>query len=110
MDGGEAVQKKHKEEDLDSELENVDGVAELRKRTEAKTSPYGKTKICSDVGWTISAIHFNVMHDSAMKKSIYYFLLLKIYSIVYKKERSTSALNKLPFKFTKPPNCFFSFA
>ena len=33
---------KQKEEYLDGELENVDGVAELRKRTEAKTSTYGK--------------------------------------------------------------------
>ena len=49
MNGGEAVQKKQKEEDLDRELENVDGVVELRKRTEAKTSSYGK-KFCSDVG------------------------------------------------------------
>ena len=36
VDGGEAIQKKRKEEDLDGELENVDGVAELRKWTEAK--------------------------------------------------------------------------
>ena len=42
MDGGEAVQKKRKEEDLETELENVDGVAELEKRTELKTSSYGK--------------------------------------------------------------------
>ena len=35
-------------EDLDGELENVDGVAELRKRTDAKTSSYGK-KFRSDV-------------------------------------------------------------
>ena len=49
VDGIEAVQKKRKEEDLDGELENVDSVAELRKRTEAKTSSYGK-KFCSD-GW-----------------------------------------------------------
>ena len=48
VDGGKAVQKKRKE-DLDGELENVDGVAELRKRTEAKTSSYGK-KVHSDVG------------------------------------------------------------
>ena len=34
--------KKQKEEDLDRELENANGVAELRKRTEAKTSSYGK--------------------------------------------------------------------
>ena len=61
-------------EDLDGELENVDGVAELRKRTDAKTSWYGK-KFRSDVRWTISAIHFNVMHNSAMKKSTYYFWL-----------------------------------
>ena len=61
-------------EDLDGELENVDGVAELRKRTDAKTSSYGK-KLRSDVRWTISAIHFNVMHNSAMKKSTYYFWL-----------------------------------
>ena len=61
-------------EDLDGELENVDGVAELTKRTDAKTSSYGK-KFRSDVRWTISAIHFNVMHDSAMKKSTYYFWL-----------------------------------
>ena len=66
--------KKQKEEDLDRELENANGVAELRERTEAKTSSYGK-KFCSDVCWTISAIHFNVMHDSAMKKSTYYFWL-----------------------------------
>ena len=33
---------KRKEEDLDGELENVNGVAELKKRTEAKTSSYGK--------------------------------------------------------------------
>ena len=37
---------KRKEEE--GELENVDGVAELRKRTEAKTSSYGK-KFRSDV-------------------------------------------------------------
>ena len=61
-------------EDLDGELENVDGVAELRKRTDAKTSSYGK-KFRSDVRWTISAIHFNVMHNSAMKKSTYDFWL-----------------------------------
>ena len=61
-------------EDLDGELENVDGVAELTKRTDAKTSSYGK-KFRSDVCWTISAIHFNVMHNSAMKKSTYYFWL-----------------------------------
>ena len=61
-------------EDLDGELENVDGVAELRKRTDAKTSSHGK-KFRSDVRWTISAIHFNVMHNSAMKKSTYYFWL-----------------------------------
>ena len=61
-------------QDLDGELENVDGVAELRKRTDAKTSSYGK-KFRSDVRWTISAIHFNVMHNSAMKKSTYYFWL-----------------------------------
>ena len=68
VDGGEAVQKRQGEKDLDSELENVDGVAELRKRsTEWKTRWYGK-KFCLDIGWTISAIHFNVMHDSAMKK------------------------------------------
>ena len=65
-DGGEAVQKKRKE-DLDGELENTVGVEELRKWTEAKTRSYGK-KVRLDVGWTISAIHFNVMHDSAMKK------------------------------------------
>ena len=59
-------------EDLDGELENVDGVAELRKRTDAKTSSYGK-KFRSDVRWTISAIHFNVMHNSAMKKRTYDF-------------------------------------
>ena len=29
--GGEAVKKKRKEEDLDGELGNIDGVAELRK-------------------------------------------------------------------------------
>ena len=68
VDGGEAVQKRQGEKDLDSELENVDGVAELRKRsTEWKTRSYGK-KFCLDIGWMISAIHFNVMHDSAMKK------------------------------------------
>ena len=68
VDGGEAVQKRQGEKDLDSELENVDGVAELRKRsTESKTRSYEK-KFCLDIGWTISAIHFNVMHDSAMKK------------------------------------------
>ena len=39
---------KQKEEDLDGELENMDGVAELRKRTETKTSSYGK-KFRSDV-------------------------------------------------------------
>ena len=39
---------KRKEEDLDGELENVDGVAELRKQTEAKTSSYGK-KFRSDI-------------------------------------------------------------
>ena len=49
VDGGEAVQKKRKEEDLDTELENVDGVAELGKRTEPKTSSYGKN-FRSDVG------------------------------------------------------------
>ena len=50
MDGGKAVQKKQRERDLDSELENVDGVAELRKRsTESKTRSYGK-KFCLDVG------------------------------------------------------------
>ena len=74
MDGGEAVQKKRKEEDLDTELENVDGVAELGKRTEPKTRSYRK-KFRSDVGWTISAIHLNVMHDSAIEKSTYYFWL-----------------------------------
>ena len=74
MDGGKAVQKKRKQEDLDGELENVDDAVELRKWTEAKTSSYGK-KFRSDVGWTISAIHFNVMHDSAMKKNTYYFWL-----------------------------------
>ena len=73
VDGGEAIQKKQKE-DLDCELENVDVVAELRKWTEAKTSSCGK-KFRSYVGWKISAIHFNVMHDSAMKKSTYYFWL-----------------------------------
>ena len=31
VDGGEAIQKKRKEEELDGELENVDGVGELRK-------------------------------------------------------------------------------
>ena len=61
-------------EDLDGELENVDGVAELTKRTDAKTSSYGK-KFRSDVRWTISAIHFNVMHNSAMKKRTYDFWL-----------------------------------
>ena len=52
VDGGKAKRrrekKKQKEEDLDGELENVDSVAELRKRTEAKTSSYGK-KFCSGV-------------------------------------------------------------
>ena len=38
-----------RKEDLDGELENVNGVVELRKRTEAKTSSYGK-KFRSDVG------------------------------------------------------------
>ena len=42
VDGGEAIQKKRKEEELDGELENVDGVAELRKWTEAKTRSYEK--------------------------------------------------------------------
>ena len=43
------------------------------------------------------------MHDSAMKKSTYYLIVLmfallpKIYSIVYKKKCPMSALNKLPF-------------
>ena len=68
------MEAKRKEEYLDGELENVDGVAELRKRTEAKSSSYGK-KFRLDVCWTISAIHFNVMHDSAMEKSTYYFWL-----------------------------------
>ena len=62
-------------------------------------------KFSSDVCWTISAIHFIVIHDSAMKKSTYYFFLIvlmfallpKIYSSVYEKEYSMSALNKLPF-------------
>ena len=50
VDGGEAVQKRQGEKDLDSELENVDGVAELRKRsTESKTRSYGK-KFCLDIG------------------------------------------------------------
>ena len=40
---------KRKEEDLDGKLENVDGVVKLRKRTEVKTSSYGK-KFHSDVG------------------------------------------------------------
>ena len=44
------------------------------KWTEAKTRSYGK-KFQLDVGWTISAIHFNVMHDSAMKINTYYFWL-----------------------------------
>ena len=47
VDDCEAVQKKQKE-DLNGDLD-VDGVAELRKRTEAKTSSYGK-KFRSDVG------------------------------------------------------------
>ena len=50
MDGGEAVQKRQGEKDLDSELENVDGVAGLRKRsTESKTRSCGK-KFCLDIG------------------------------------------------------------
>ena len=48
VDGGEAVQKKWQEEDLDGEVENVDGVAELRKRTGSKTSSYENN---SNVVW-----------------------------------------------------------
>ena len=48
VDGGEAVQKKWQEEDLDGEVENVDGVAELRKRTGSKTSSYENN---SNVMW-----------------------------------------------------------
>ena len=54
VDGGEAVQKKRKEEDLDGEVENVDDVAELRKRTEAKTSSYEKkfhSRWLNDFSW-----------------------------------------------------------
>ena len=78
-DGSEAVQKKRKE-DLDGELENILGVAEPRKWTKPKTRTYGK-KIRLDFGGTISAIHFNVMHDSAMKKNTYYFWLY--YCLLY---------------------------
>ena len=42
VDGGEAKRRSKKKKVLDGELENVDGVAELRKRTEAKRSSYGK--------------------------------------------------------------------
>ena len=39
-DGGE--KKRNKEDLVDGEVENVDGVVELRKQTEAKTSSYEK--------------------------------------------------------------------
>ena len=41
---------------------------------------------------------------------VLFALLPKISSIVYKKGRSISALNKLPLSFPELSNCFFSFA
>ena len=41
---------------------------------------------------------------------VLFALLPKISSIVYKKGRSISALNKLPLSFAELSNCFFSFA
>ena len=42
VDDCKAGQENRQEEDIDGKLENVDGVAELRNWTEAKTSSYGK--------------------------------------------------------------------
>ena len=78
----------------------------------------GKRRWCSGAEETILSKHqlvwkkilfrcwlndFSVMHDSAIKKYLLFLIVLmfallpKIYSIVFKKECSMSALNKLPF-------------
>ena len=54
-DKGNGGEKKRKKEDLvDGEVENVDGVVELRKQTEAKTSSYEKkfhSRWLNDFSW-----------------------------------------------------------
>ena len=54
-DKGNGGEKKRKKEDLvDGEVENVDGVVELRKQTEAKTSSYKKkfhSRWLNDFSW-----------------------------------------------------------
>ena len=100
VDGGEAVQKNWQEEDLDGEVENVDGVAELRKRTGSKTSSYENNS------------NVIVMHDSAMNKItifIAYILIVRncllycrIFTLLCVKKGTLlmSASNKLSFSFS----------
>lgn len=42
VDGGEAVQKERKKEDLDGEVENVDGVVVLTNELKQKQAPIKK--------------------------------------------------------------------
>ena len=72
VDGGEAVQKKWKAEDLDGEVENVDGAAELRKRTGSKTSSNENN---SNVMWC--------MHSAMNKITIFiaYILIVLLFAL-----------------------------
>ena len=81
---------KQKEEDLDGELENVDGVAELRKWTEAKTSLYGKNSAQMFLERFQLFILMWCMIQQWKKYLLFLIVLMfallpKIYSIVYEK-------------------------
>ena len=78
-------------EDLDGEFENVDGVAELRKWTEAKTSLYGQNSAQMFLERFQLFILMWCMIQQRKKYLLLilivlmFALLLKIYSTVYEK-------------------------
>ena len=99
VDGGEAVQKKWQEEDLDGEVENVDGVAELRKRTGSKTSSYENN---SNVMWCMIQQWIKLLfllHTFWLFVTVCSIAEYLLYCVL-KKECSLSASNKLSFSFS----------
>ena len=114
VDGGEAVQKKWQEEDLDSEVENVDGVAELRKRTGSKTSSYENN---SNVMWCMIQQWIKLLfllHTFWLFVTVCSIAEYLLYCVLKKGALLMSASNKINYHFHFLKlllflNCFFSF-
>ena len=99
VDGGEAVQKKWQEEDLDGEVENVDGVAELRKRTGSKTSSYENN---SNVMWCMIQQWIKLLfllHTFWLFVTVCSIAEYLLYCVLKKGALLMSASNKINYHF-----------